>query len=51
MFILTMHPQVIGHRYRMKMLDRLVQHMKNKPGVWFATHEQIANYVTGESAK
>jgi peptidoglycan/xylan/chitin deacetylase (PgdA/CDA1 family) len=46
MFILTMHPQVIGHRYRIKMLDRLVQHMKSKPGVWFATHEQIARFVS-----
>jgi peptidoglycan/xylan/chitin deacetylase (PgdA/CDA1 family) len=46
MFILTMHPQVIGHRYRIKMLDRLVEHMKSKPGVWFATHDQIARYVT-----
>jgi len=23
----------------------LVQYMKRKPGVWFATHEQIANHV------
>ncbi len=45
MYILTMHPQVIGHRYRMKMLDKLVTYMKSKPGVWFATHEQIALYV------
>ncbi len=48
MFILTMHPQVIGHRYRMMMLDKLVQHMKSKPGVWFATHEQIARHSLGE---
>jgi peptidoglycan/xylan/chitin deacetylase (PgdA/CDA1 family) len=44
-FVLTMHPQVIGHRYRIKMLDRLVEHIKTRPGVWFATHEQIAEYV------
>jgi len=44
-FILTMHPQVIGHRYRMKMLDRLITHMKSRTGVWFATHEEIARYV------
>ncbi len=50
MFILTMHQQVIGHRYRMQMLDRLIGHMKSKPGVWFATHAQIASYVaTGSS--
>jgi len=45
MFILTTHPQVIGHRYRMAMMDRLVTYMKSKPDVWFATHEEIARYV------
>lgn len=48
MFLLTMHPQVIGHRYRMQMLDELVRHMKSKPGVWFATHAEIAAYVGGK---
>jgi peptidoglycan/xylan/chitin deacetylase (PgdA/CDA1 family) len=47
MFILTMHPHVIGHRARMLMLDRLVTYMKSKPGVWFGTHEQIARHVQG----
>ena len=50
-FILTMHPQVIGHRYRMKMLDRLVQYMKSKPGVWFATHEQIARHALAQGGR
>ena len=45
LFILTMHPHVIGHRARIAMLDRLVTYMKSKSGVWFATHEQIARYV------
>ena len=45
LFLLTMHPQVIGHRYRIKMLERLIAHIKGKPGVWFATHEDIARYV------
>jgi len=44
-FILTMHPHVIGHRSRIAMLDRLVTYMKSRPGVWFATHEEIARYV------
>jgi peptidoglycan/xylan/chitin deacetylase (PgdA/CDA1 family) len=42
MFILTMHPHVIGHRSRVAMLERLIQHMRSRPGVWFATHEEIA---------
>jgi peptidoglycan-N-acetylglucosamine deacetylase len=45
LYMLTMHPQVIGHRYRIKMLDKLITHMKNKGGVWFATHESIARHV------
>jgi peptidoglycan-N-acetylglucosamine deacetylase len=45
MFILTMHPHVIGHRSRMAMLERLVTHMRGRTGIWFATHEQIARYV------
>ena len=45
LFLLTMHPQVIGHRYRIKMVERLVTYMKSKGNVWFATHEEIARYV------
>jgi hypothetical protein len=48
-FILTMHPHVIGDRARISTLDRLVTYMKTKPGVWFATHEKIARYVKGQS--
>ncbi len=45
LFILTMHPHIIGHRSRMSILEELVQHIRSRPGVWFATHEQIARYV------
>ena len=45
LFLLTMHPHLIGHRSRLAMLERLVSYMKRKPGVWFATHEQIAAHV------
>ena len=47
LFLLTMHPHIMGHRSRVALLDRLIQHMKSKPGVWFATHEQIARHVKG----
>jgi len=50
MFILVTHPHVIGHRYRVQMLGCLIQHMKKKSGVWFATPEQIARHVR-EQAK
>ncbi|MDX1480643.1 MAG: polysaccharide deacetylase [Woeseiaceae bacterium] len=50
LFLLTMHPQVIGHRYRMRMLGRLIEHIKSKPGVWFATHADIAAYLAPAAA-
>ena len=50
MFLLTMHPHVIGHRSRIALLDRLVLHMKNHPGVWFATHEQVARWCRENAA-
>jgi peptidoglycan/xylan/chitin deacetylase (PgdA/CDA1 family) len=45
LFILTMHPHVTGHRSRIAGLEKLIVHMKSRPGVWFATHEQVARYV------
>jgi len=45
MFLLTLHPHVTGHRAPMQQLEKLVAYMKSKPGVWFATGEQIAEYV------
>lgn len=50
MFLLTMHPHVIGHRSRMPLLDRLVAYMKAKPGVWFATHEETARWCAAKAA-
>jgi peptidoglycan-N-acetylglucosamine deacetylase len=47
LYLLTMHPHLTGHRSRTAMLERLITYMKSKPGVWFATHEQIANHVKG----
>ena len=45
MFVLTLHPYLSGHRAPMKHLNDFVAYMKSKPGVWFATAEQIAQYV------
>lgn len=44
LFILTMHPKIIGHRSRIIMLEELIKHMLTKKNVWFATHEEIALY-------
>ncbi|MDA1371650.1 MAG: polysaccharide deacetylase [Proteobacteria bacterium] len=45
MFLLTMHPHVIGHRSRMVALEGLIEHIKARGEVWFATHEEAARYV------
>jgi len=50
MFILTQHPHVSGHRSRISVLDRLTAYIQSKPGVWFATMEQAANYVKQTAA-
>ncbi|MGE3843448.1 MAG: polysaccharide deacetylase [Vicinamibacterales bacterium] len=44
-YMLTMHPRVIGHRSRMNHLEELIGYMRSKPGVWFATAEQIASHI------
>ena len=44
LFLLTMHPHFIGHRSRLQVLDQLIRHIRSHPGVWFATHADIARY-------
>lgn len=49
LFLLTMHPHVIGHRSRIALLDRLVTLMKGTPGVWFGTHEEVARWCAAQA--
>ena len=49
LFLLTMHPHVIGHRSRIALLDRLVTFMKDTPGVWFGTHEDVARWCATQA--
>jgi peptidoglycan/xylan/chitin deacetylase (PgdA/CDA1 family) len=51
MFLLTLHPQITGHRSRIVVLERLLEYMKSKPGVWFATHEQVARAAAAQLAR
>jgi peptidoglycan/xylan/chitin deacetylase (PgdA/CDA1 family) len=50
MFLLTMHPHVIGHRSRIALLDRLVAHMRDRGDVWFATHAEVALWCRDQAA-
>jgi peptidoglycan/xylan/chitin deacetylase (PgdA/CDA1 family) len=45
LFLLTMHPHITGHRSRIALLERLIEYVRGQPGVWFATHLEIARYV------
>ena len=45
MFLLTMHPHYIGHRSRMVILEELIDYIRAKGDVWFATHREVAEYV------
>ena len=45
MFLLTMHPHISGHRSRIVALELLIAHIKSKPGVWWGTHREAAEWV------
>ncbi len=44
LYVLTMHPHHIGHRSRITILEEIIRLAKAMPGVWFATHEEIARW-------
>lgn len=46
LFLLTMHPHVIGYRSRIFILEQLLQHIVSKGSdkIWFATHKEIAEW-------
>ncbi|MCC6193572.1 MAG: polysaccharide deacetylase [Burkholderiales bacterium] len=48
LFLLTMHPHVIGYRSRMFILEELIGHMRSRPGVWFATHRDVALHAKAQ---
>ena len=49
LFLLTMHPHVIGYRSRMFILEELIRHMQALPDVWFATHRDVALHAKAQT--
>ncbi len=49
LFLLTMHPHVIGYRSRIFILEELLNHMVATGDCWIATHAEIASYCLAES--
>jgi hypothetical protein len=41
-FTLTMHPQIIGRGPRIRLLERLIGHMRQQEGVAFSTVAEAA---------
>lgn len=48
LFLLTMHPHVIGYRSRIWILEQLLAHIRQRGDVWFATHADVAAYVSAQ---
>ncbi|WP_238858322.1 polysaccharide deacetylase family protein [Faunimonas pinastri] len=44
-FQVTMHPDIIGHRSRMWLLEELVDYIRGHEGVWFATHADVVRHA------
>ncbi len=44
-FVLAMHPQIIGRPSRIKLLERLIEHISSHPKIWFARCDQVADAV------
>ena len=44
-FQLTMHPHVIGYRSRIWIIEELIRLARSRPGVWFATHAEVAKWA------
>jgi peptidoglycan-N-acetylglucosamine deacetylase len=48
-YVLTMHPKYTGHRSRIVVLRELIEHIIERPGVWFGTHEEAVRWVRQQS--
>ncbi len=42
--VFMLHPHIIGSPGRFRMLKELIHYMKEKPDVWFATGESVADW-------
>jgi len=44
-FVLTLHPWLSGRPSRVRLLEQLLNDMREKGGVWFARGRELADYV------
>jgi peptidoglycan-N-acetylglucosamine deacetylase len=50
LFQLTMHPHIISYRSRIWLLEELIRLAQSRPGVWFATHAEVARWAKEHAA-
>jgi peptidoglycan-N-acetylglucosamine deacetylase len=48
MFMLVMHPQIIGRPSRLAMLERLLEHIASRTDVWLARCDEVADALRRE---
>jgi peptidoglycan/xylan/chitin deacetylase (PgdA/CDA1 family) len=49
LFVLTMHPHVIGQRSRIWIVEEIIRHARALGGAWFATHAEVARYCAAQA--
>src|SRR5260370_3170806 len=42
MMVASLHDRISGHASRVRVLDRFLTYARSKPGVWFASKDEIA---------
>ena len=50
-YVLTMHTQIIGRHHRMRMLERVITHILEHDGIWFAQMQEIADEFRSRSGE
>lgn len=48
-YAMALHPQIIGQAHHMLLLERLIQHIRSYPGVWFAPCLEIARCYVNDA--
>ena len=49
LFVVTMHPHIIGQRSRIWILEETIRHAQSLGDVWFATHADVARHCAAEA--
>ena len=50
-FVLTMHPQVIGHPSRLRALERLIQYACGLPAAYFSTCGELSKIIRNDEKR